>query len=106
MGHEQALPCGSGDELTQAVAEQIFRILLKHKQTQKRMSESLVSRFESSNSFAEAKANIGLLEQAIYWDKSLSNAILRADKTNGQINGSFGVSNRVAVLVKKKRISR
>lgn len=101
MGHEQALPCG-GDTLTQPVADQIFKILVKHKQTQKRMSESLVNRFENSDSFAEAKANMGLLDQAVYWDNRLSDALVKADKENGQINGSFGVSNRVAAFVKKR----
>ena len=101
MGHEQALPWG-GDSLAQPVADQIFKILVKHKQTQKRMSESLVSRFENSDTFAEAKANMGLLDQAVYWDNRLSDAIVKADKENGQINGSFGVSNRVAAFVKKR----
>jgi hypothetical protein len=101
MGHEQALSCGH--ELTQPIVQQIFEILLKHKQTQKRMSESLVSRFENSDSFAEAKTNIGLLEQAVYWDKRLLDAIGTAAEENDQIDGSYGVPNRVAALIKKKQ---
>jgi len=102
MGHEQALPCGS--ELSLPIARQIFEILLKHKQTQKRMSESLVSRFQNSESFAEAKSNIGLLEQAVYWDERLLDAIGTAVEENGQIDGSFGVAKRVAALIKLRKI--
>jgi hypothetical protein len=99
MGHEQALP--GARELSLPIARQIFEIFLKHKQTQKRMSESLVSRFESSDSFADAKKNIGLLEVAVYWDKQLSEAVGTAAKQNGQINGSFGVPERVRALLIK-----
>jgi hypothetical protein len=99
MGHEQALPCGR--ELNLPIARQIFEILLRHKQTQKRMSESLVSRFVNSASFADAKANITLLEKAVYWDKRLSDEIGTAVEENRQIEGSFGVADRVAALIKK-----
>lgn len=102
MGHEQALPCGR--ELSLPNARQIFEILLRHKQTQKRMSESLVSRFVNSASFADAKSNISLLEQAVYWDKRLSDEIGRAVEENRQIEGSFGVADRVAALIKKRQI--
>jgi TIR domain len=102
MGHEQALPCGR--ELSLPIARQIFEIILRHKQTQKRMSESLVNRFENSVSFAEAKSNIGLLEQAVYWDHRLLDAIGTAAEENGQIKGSFGVADRVAALIKKRQI--
>jgi TIR domain len=103
MGHEQALACGR--ELSLPIARQIFEIFLKHKQTQKRMSESLVSRFENSDSFADAKKNIGLLELAVYWDKQLSEAVAAAVEENRQINGSFGVPDRASALLNKRSSS-
>jgi hypothetical protein len=68
------------------------------------MSESLVSRFQSSASFAEAKSNIALLEQAVYWNEQLSEAIGMAVAENNQIEGSFGVAIRVVEFVKKRTI--
>lgn len=102
MGHEQALPFGG--ELSPPIARNIFDILVKHKQTQKRMSESLVSRFEHSESFAEAKKNMGLLELALYWDRQLLDAIGTAAEENSQISGSFGVPGRLKVLLRKNGV--
>jgi hypothetical protein len=102
MGHEQALPCGQ--ELSPQIARNIFDILVKHKQTQKRMSESLVSRFDGSDCFAEAKKNMGLLELAHYWDNRLLDAIGTSAEENSQIRGSFGVPARLKTLLRKNGV--
>ena len=48
---------------TDALAQEIFDVLRSHKQTQRRMAEILVSRFENSDSFKNAKDNMKLLEE-------------------------------------------
>jgi hypothetical protein len=65
------------------------------------MCEVLVSLFEDSNSFADAKAHIRYLEDLAVWEPSLAPRLTAALKANGQISGSWGVPERVDALVKK-----
>jgi len=83
---------------------QIYEILRDHKQTQKRMVESLVHRFEQSDSFKHAKDNIALLEDVRYWDKRLSERLASAVNDNRQIRESFGVPARVKTLIEKNEV--
>ena len=87
----------SADEL----AQELFDAYRKNKQTQRRMSEVLVGLFEQSGSFVEAKVRIGYLEDLELWEPSFSTRIRSADKNNSQIYGAWGVSDRVATLIKK-----
>lgn len=86
---------------TDSLAQEIFDALRSHKETHRRMSELIVSRFENSLSFANAKANMKLLEELEHWSKRYSNRIEKALESNSQINGSWGVAERVATLVKR-----
>jgi hypothetical protein len=65
------------------------------------MAEVLIKRFEESESFAQAKNRIGLLEQLDIWDASFSLRLDAAVQNNNQISGSWGIPERVAALVKK-----
>ena len=65
------------------------------------MSEVLVSRFEDSNSFNDAKKNIKLLEEVQYWSKNYSERIAKAGESNSQISGSWGVFERVTALINR-----
>ena len=69
--------------------------------SQQKMSEVLVDLFENSKSFASAKARIGYLEDLEVWDPSFSTRIKSAAKANSQIDGSWGVAERVTALVAK-----
>ena len=91
---------GTG-KIAAALARELFDAYRKNKQTQRRMSEVLIGLFEESISFAEAKARIGYLEDLEIWEPSFSTRIGSAAKTNSQVSGSWGVSERVAALVKK-----
>ena len=82
-----------------ALALEIFDVLRQHKQTQRRMAEVLVSRFESSYSFQNAKGNMKLLEELDTWNPSYSERIAKAVEANSQISGSWGVPERVEKLV-------
>jgi hypothetical protein len=83
------------------LAHQVFKAYYKNKQTKKTMSEVLVRLFEQSGSFLEAKARIGYLEELDRWEPSFAKRILSAADSNGQINGSWGVSARVEKLAQK-----
>ncbi len=84
-----------------ALAKELFEAYRKNKQTQKRMAEVLVSLFEESGSFAFAKTRIGYLEELEVWDPSFVHRIEAAANSNSQIEGSWGVPERVQKLAKK-----
>lgn len=91
-----------GDDCTPAeLAEELFESYLKNKRTERRMAEILVSLFQDSASFAEAKARIRFLEELQVWDASFSHRIQSAADSNSQIFGAFGVPERVKALVNK-----
>lgn len=83
------------------LAEELFESYRKNKQTKRRMAEVLVTLFEQSGSFAEAKERIGYLEGIDDFDSIFGKRILSAAESNGQINGSWGVHARVEKLAKK-----
>lgn len=83
------------------LAQNLFKAYLKNKATQRKMSIVLMQLFEESDTFAEAKTRIGFLEQLDVWDSTFSSRILSAARSNSQINGSFGVPDRVKNLAKK-----
>lgn len=83
------------------LALELFESYCRNKQTKRKMGEILVSLFEQSGSFAEAKARIGYLEELDSWEPSFAKRILSAADTNNQILGSFGVPTRVKTLASK-----
>jgi nucleoside 2-deoxyribosyltransferase len=97
IGRFQAFQGSKKDAAT--LATEVFEVLVKHKQTSRRMTEALVLRMEESDSFAQAKSNIGRLEQAIYWHPSFNERLKTARETNSQIQGSWGVSDRIKRLI-------
>ena len=83
------------------LAVEIFDVLKTRKQTLRRMAGVLVSRFETSHSFKEAKTNIGRLEALTDWSPTFSKRILKAVEENSQIDGSWGVPGRSKALVER-----
>ena len=97
VGKYQAL---DGQDLDDdEVARKIFDVLAKRESTQKGMAEALVSQFENSDSFQDAKDNMTLLEKARYLDDSLVRRLRTASKTNSQIADSWGVPERLKRLI-------
>jgi TIR domain len=99
IGRFQALN-GNGKEMT-LLALELFEIFRTHKQTRRRMTEALVSDFELADSFAMAKSAVSKLEQAVYWDDSLSERCRTAVQSNSQVSGSFGVPERLERRIAK-----
>jgi TIR domain len=100
IGRFQAF-AGTG-KTPQMIANEVFRALLKHKQTQRRMAEVAVSLFELSGSFQEAKDRMTFVEEIGAWEPSFSTRIMAAAKSNSQISSAFGVPQRVDALAKKQ----
>jgi hypothetical protein len=84
-------------------AQELFDCYRKHKHTQKKMSEVLVTLFEQRFSFAGAKTRVGYLEEIETWDPTFSARIQNAVRDNAQISGSWGVSKRVDNLIARWR---
>lgn len=99
IGRFQAF-AGQGKQAA-TLARELFDAYRKNKQSQRRMAEVLVSLFEDSGSFADAKARIGYLEELDVWQSGFSPRIDAAAETNSQISGSWYVPERAAALVKK-----
>jgi nucleoside 2-deoxyribosyltransferase len=83
------------------LASELFDCYRKHKQTESKMSAAVVSIFELSDSFATAKERMRYLEQLQVWDPSFAGRIRSAVNTNSQIDGSYGVPERVKKLLQK-----
>lgn len=84
-----------------ALAKEVFDALRVHKSMQRRMSEVIVTRFEESGSFADAKANMALLEDLQHWTKDYTERVRKAVKNNSQVADAYGVPEKVKALVKK-----
>ena len=85
------------------LAENLFDFYRKNKQTQGRMNEVLVSMFEESGTFAEAKDRIGFLEDLTEWEPSYAARIKAAAESNSQVSGAYGVPEKVRVLARRWR---
>ncbi len=83
------------------LSEKIFNSLLKNKKTNKKMSNALMYKFENSDSYAEARNNVGLIERIEYWDKKLIRRLKKAKENNSQISYLFGVPERIESLMKR-----
>lgn len=84
-----------------ALAGELFDAYRKHKQTQQRMSNAVVSLFEESRTFADARIRIGYLEDLTNWEPSFPARIRSALRSNPQISDSWGVPERVKKLLQK-----
>lgn len=81
------------------IAHKIFKVFLDNKQTARSMKEALITLFELSNTYQEAKDRMTLLEQTNEWPDSLVVRIEQATENNSQIKDSFGVPERIKRLL-------
>lgn len=82
-----------------ALAREVFDVLRRHKQTQRRMAEALVTLFADSYSFAVARERMGFLEELGIWDRSFAARLRTAVNTNSQISDAWGVRDRLESLI-------
>lgn len=83
------------------LARELFDAYRKNKQSRSRMAEVLITLFEESRSFAEAKARVGYLEDLSIWKPGFTPRIEAAIEANSQISGSWSVPERVAAIAAK-----
>ena len=83
------------------IAKEVRKVLLKNEKTKLAMTSAVVSLFENSSSFANAKENMDRLESITFLDQDLLIRIENAGKNNYQINSAFGVPARVDALIKR-----
>ena len=88
---------------TDSLALEIFEAYRKNKQSRERMAEALISRFEESESFAQAKTRMAYLEDMESWREEFISRVEYAAESNSQISGSYGVPARVTRLLRKWR---
>lgn len=84
-----------------SLARELFDAYRTNKQTQKRMSEILISLFENSECYADAKERIGYLEELDMWEPSFATRIRSASNNNPQISEAWGVPEKVKALINK-----
>ena len=99
IGRFQAF--NGSDKSSEVLAKEVFDTLLVEERTRDKLAEALITQFESSNSFKEAKLNINLLEELSTWTQSYSDRIESAMQTNWQVSGSYGVPGKVKSLVSR-----
>lgn len=97
IGKFQALD-GQGVQ-SDATVRRLFDILLQHKRTRTRMKEGLVTLFETSETFQNAKDRMTLLEGISEWPEPLRRRIRDAPQSNNQIGDAFGVPERITQLL-------
>ena len=97
IGKYQAITFSNEKKLS----EDIFNALVKNEKTKKKMAYGLMSMFENSNSFKEAKVNFGLIIKIEFWDDTLIKRLENSPKENSQIRGSFGLPGSIDYLVDK-----
>lgn len=84
---------------SKVLAEDIFNSLLRNKKTSKKMAFAIMYKFENSDSFAEAKTNLNLVDKIEYWDKKLIRKLKSAEGNNSQISNSFGVPEKLKSII-------
>ena len=78
-------------------------MLLNHKATRASMRESLVVGLEKAQSFACSKAVTSKLERLDFLTAAQLQRLEAACQTNGQVESSFGVPERIANLIERLR---
>jgi hypothetical protein len=89
------------DKSSPRLARELFDAYRRNRQTQRRMSEVVVGLFEQSNSFAEATARVGYLEDLEHWEPSYAARLRSALRANNQISRAWGVPDRLNALMSK-----
>ena len=101
IGKYQALPIVGKQH--DAIALEVFKLLANHPLSRARLSECVVSSFESAWSWENARRDMSLLEQFSYLDRYQLDRIASAPSTNAKVKESWGVPDRVTRLDKLLR---
>lgn len=96
IGRYQAL--SGGTRPIGEVADDLVRLFLNNPATAGRMAEGLVTLFEQSNTWDEAKSRVKRLREIQTWTQPLLERITAATQKNDQIRNAFGVVSDVQMI--------
>lgn len=102
LGRYQALSARTG--ALDGIATAIVRILIKHDSTAVSMQNALVRALADSRSFAESKTIVALLETTRRLSEENVRILAQALKENGQVDGAWGVPERVRGLINLSKV--
>ncbi len=91
IGRYQAIASTDWPEIVQHLLE----VLISNKKTKKNMTRAALHVLSQSNTFAEAKENMDLIEKLTYWDLENEKRIQEILDENGQVKDSWGVESRI-----------
>lgn len=97
FGKKQAFN-GKGKDVA-VIALELLDAYRKHPKTQEKVSDAIIEKFCESNSYAEAKANCGLVEALVVWKPEYKARLRDAAANNSQIKHSWGVPERIERLL-------
>ena len=83
------------------IVHKTYNILKKNDKSKKKIANAITKMFINSESFAEAKRNIGILEEIKYLDENLIKELEKALTTKRQVYDSWGVPDRVKILIER-----
>src|SRR5262245_37064526 len=98
IGRFQAFAGKAADEL----AREMFDTLGTHKQTKKKMATAVISLFEGSDTFEEAKLRLRFVEELDVWEPSFATRLEAAVKSNSQIRNAWHVPEGVQRVLEKR----
>lgn len=91
IGSVQAITFHSMSRL----ADDILTSLLKNNKTTEKISEAIMHKFETSNSWADAKRSWNLMEKFSNWSENLIERFYKARENNSQVRGAYGVPSNI-----------
>ncbi len=83
------------------VAERMFEVLLANSRSSARMAEAVVERMVVSNSWEQAKRNVGLLERVPALSTPQIARLMQALDDNRQVKDAFGVPEKLRTLFQR-----
>ena len=86
-----------------SIASDLVKILSRNPSSSRQMAAALVSRLESSYSFADAASTMSRLEECPVIPEELLIRIEASEESNGQVGHSFGVPARIQSLTARHR---
>lgn len=89
---------GMGRDASQ-IATGICETLSRHEATQARMAVAHVELFKASNSYAQARARMSLLERMQFMTPEIAQSLRSAAQENDQITDAYGVPERLEKLL-------
>ena len=97
LGRFQAIDGTS--QPTEGIARRIYNVFCRHRKTNSKIAHAVAARFADSQSYADTKRNMELLEGLTYWDATMTEMTQTAVAKNDQVSGAWHVPDKLERLV-------